>query len=86
VAGRSTRSLEGIKIGSVAKGKQLVAKFQRFHLTITGVLFLIAIICYAVGAGFGAWIFSILGIVVEISAWISMFSEQSEQSSTPPKD
>ena len=63
-----------------------VAKFRRFHLTITGGLFLVAGIFYLAGLGTGAMVFSVLGVLVEVVAWISLLGELPEQSNTSPEE
>jgi hypothetical protein len=54
--------------------------FRKNHLAVAGVLFAIAIVLYVIGFRSGAVAVSVLAVVIEISAWIALFSDRSEGS------
>jgi hypothetical protein len=63
-----------------------VAKFRRFHPTITAGLFLVAGVVYIAGLGTGTVVFSVLGVLVELAAWISMLGQQPSETHTSSKE
>jgi O-antigen/teichoic acid export membrane protein len=52
---------------------------RTYHWTITGALFLIAILLYITGFGTGAAAMVFFGFVVETAAWISLFFHHSRR-------
>ena len=58
----------------------ILKKFQRDHLAVAGVLFVVATALYIAGLHSEAVALFVLGAAVEVAAWVALLTDRSEGS------
>ena len=58
----------------------IIRNLQRNHLVLAGLLFAVAIALYSAGLRFEAAALFVIGVVVEVAAWVALLTDRSEGS------
>lgn len=63
----------------------MASVLRKHHLLIGGLLLALAVVLYLVGFHFGAVVVTVIAVIVEITAWVTLAGARTEDA-IPPKD